>query len=120
MDENERWQMVCEPSLKRIEEAVKDLHTVVIRGNGKPSLLARMEHMERTIESKQSGQRSRSVELGPIKLNGYAMSDVIKVCILVALIYAIWGLTSDQRERQNLLQRLERLQVSQVTDGEQP
>ena len=114
MDENERWTMVCEPTLKRIEDGVNKLNIVVISGNGKPSLVSRMETIEREAETGKAGQRSRSVELGPLKLNGYAMSDVLKVAILCALVWGAWLIISDKQERMEVLKEI---RTARHTDG---
>lgn len=106
MDEGERWTMVCEPTLKRIEAGVNRLNTVVIAGNGKPSLISQIDELRRDQQDVKAGQRSRSVELGPLKLNGYAMSDVLKVGILCALIWAAWLLVTDRQERMDVLKEI--------------
>ena len=108
MNEGERWTMVCEPTLKRIEDGVNKLNIVVISGNGKPSLVSRMESIERDAENAKKGQRSRSIKAGPFELNGYAMSDVLKVAILCALVWGAWMIVTDRQERMEVLNRIEK------------
>jgi hypothetical protein len=48
MSEGERWALVCEPALKRIESGVSKLTEVVITGNGKPSLAAQVASLPLT------------------------------------------------------------------------
>ncbi len=106
MSEGERWALVCEPTLKRIEGKVDKLTETVITGNGKPSLVTRMENVERGISDAKTGQRSRSVKIGPLELNGYAISDVLKVGIFCALVWGAWLIVTDRQERLDTLKEI--------------
>jgi hypothetical protein len=117
MKDEERWAMVCEPTLKRIEAKVdkvdgkmEKLTETVITGNGKPSLVARLTALEASAETagktQAQGQRSRSVKVGPVEINGYAMSDVLKVAIFVAFLGCIWLFLNDRTERVKVLKEL--------------
>ena len=108
MNEGERWTLVCEPTLKRIEGQVNKLTEAVITGNGKPSIMARLTALEgeRPREPQSQGQRSRSVKVGPVEINGYAMSDILKVGIFVAFLACIWLFLSDRTERVQVLKEL--------------
>ena len=64
------------------------------------------EDLKTIKESVTTGQRSRSVELGPIKINGYAMSDVLKVAIFLAFLGCIWLFLNDRVERVKVLKEL--------------
>ena len=123
MTEHERWEMVCNPKLTRIEEGVNKLMEVVVIGNGKPPLVARVgqieQHMER-VKQEGTGTRSRSIKLGPVEINGYAASDVVKVLLLAAFIASIYLLITDREDRRKLEQRLQgRNDTQQVQHAQQ-
>ncbi len=105
MTDAERFDMICKPTLARIEAGVNKLTEVVVTGNGKPSLVARVTSLE-GAEHKTTGQRSRSVRVGPVESNGYALSDVLKVAILVAFLGCIWLFLNDRVDRVNVLKEL--------------
>ena len=110
VDENERWTMVCEPTLKRIESAVDKLTVAVVIGNGKPSLLARVDGLEKTAAEAvvNTGTRSRSLELGPLKINGYMASDLVKIVLVIMFGVSLWFMFTDRAERKELALRLEK------------
>jgi hypothetical protein len=104
MTESERWQDVCKPALERIDRNVEKLVEVVITGNGKPALTARVDALERAADG--AGTRRKSVKVGPVEFNGYMMSDIIKVGVLVVLLTGAWLLIADRRERAEVLAKV--------------
>jgi hypothetical protein len=116
MNEAERWQEVCKPRLERIDSGVQKLVEVVITGNGKPGLVARVDALERAADG--SGTRRKSVKVGPVEINGYMMSDVIKAAVLVALLASAWLLVADRRERAEVLAKVKAAVVESAHKGQ--
>jgi hypothetical protein len=107
MTEHERWEMVCNPKLTRIEQGVDKLMEVVVTGNGKPPLVARVGQIEQHMDRvKIDGTRSRSLKVGPVEINGYALSDVAKVLLLLAFCLSIYLLITDREQRRKIEARM--------------
>ena len=107
MTENERWAEVCKPALDRIDRNVSRLVEVVITGNGKPPLTQRVDALEHSAPADSNkGSRRKSVKVGPVEINGYQMSDIIKAAVLVALLACVWLFVTDRRERLETLAQI--------------
>jgi hypothetical protein len=114
MNETERWNEVCKPTLDRIDRGVAKLMEVVVTGNGKPALTARVEALERGGGA-DNGVRRKTVKVGPVELNGYAMSDIIKAGIAVALLACVWMLIADRSERVKAWQEIKAIRSTGAT-----
>lgn len=56
MEEGERFEMVCKPTLERIEKKVDDLHACVMLGNGEPSLREQVRNHRRILNRLERGE----------------------------------------------------------------
>jgi hypothetical protein len=58
------------------------------------------------------------VRVGPVEINGYMMSDIIKVAVLVALLAGAWLLVADRRERAEVLAKVKAAVVESAHKGQ--
>ncbi len=65
-------------------------HLVI--GNGKPSLLNRVDVLERCIEKVQSAPKdNRSLSIGKlIVLKGYGANDVVRIVIVLGVLWLVF------------------------------
>jgi hypothetical protein len=116
MTENERYELLCGPKLKAIEDGLNNLVKVVTISNGKPSLLSRMDTQEVALQNhvakettdtaNAANQRSRSFKFGPLEINGYMASDVVKFVLVILFAVSLWFLFSDRSQRNEILNEL--------------
>ncbi len=86
MTDDERFNLICSPSLKRIEEKIDSLHHTVAVSNGKPSVLARLDVLEKTTPITEA-KPARMLKIGPFELNGYGLNDIVRATVVVMVLW---------------------------------
>jgi hypothetical protein len=86
MNDDERFNLICSPSLKRIEEKLDSLHHTVAVSNGKPSVLARLDVLEKTPPATEA-KPARMLKIGPLELNGYGLNDIVRAAVVVGVLW---------------------------------
>ena len=56
MDEQERFEQICQPTLERIENSINEL-TIAIKGNGHPGLTEKQSRQDERIKVLESGSK---------------------------------------------------------------
>lgn len=90
MTDAERFDLICSPALKRIEDKIDGLHHTVAVSNGKPSVLARLDVLEKASTAAPSPAPvapARVLKLGPLELTGYGLNDITRAVIVLGIIW---------------------------------
>ena len=123
-----RYQFVCGPLLKRIDENTTKTFAAVFMSNGKPSILARLDTAEKAIKGIEDAPSSspkapsqntftpKNVKLkalgAEMALSGYAINDVIRAILTVVVFYTLIYTYIERRktdERMNkIVEKLEK------------
>jgi hypothetical protein len=102
LSDKDRYDVVCKPQLEAMTIKLDRLLTCVVTGseNGQ-GLMQRVKTLEDIAQDESKGRRSRYVKMGPVVINGYAASDVMKFVILIAVAWLLWkGYTPDKIRQQ--------------------
>ncbi len=107
MSDEARFQLVCGPILRRIDENTTKTYNAVFVSNGKPSILARLDTAEKTIKGIEDAPASSAKTPAPsqntfapknvklkalgaeMALSGYAINDVIRAILTVVVFYTL-------------------------------
>jgi hypothetical protein len=105
LSDEARFQLVCGPILRRIDENTTKTYNAVFVSNGKPSILARLDTAEKTIKGIEDSPASspkaptqntftpKNVKLkalgAEMALSGYAINDVIRAVLTVVVFYTL-------------------------------
>ncbi len=90
MTEDERWKEVCSPALSRIRDDLDLLKKHLIIGNGKPSLLNRVDALEKA-EAKPA-KDNRVFSIGKlVVLRGYGANDVARIVVVLGVLWLVFG-----------------------------
>jgi hypothetical protein len=127
MTDAERFELICNPALARIEAKLEDLHHTVAVSNGKPSVLARVDALEKATSALASAEKAlpappaipppavRVLKLGPIELQGYGLNDVVRLSVVVVLLWLAVSSYLGQAKTQALIDAMQRAaKVAQV------
>jgi hypothetical protein len=124
MTDAERFELICNPALARIEAKLEDLHHTVAVSNGKPSVLARVDALEKATEALASAEKAlpvpvaaptRMLKLGPIELQGYGLNDVVRLSVVLVLLWLAVSSYLGQAKTQALIDAMQRAaKVAQV------
>lgn len=94
-----RYTDICKPQFEGLDKRctamdgkldVLTKHLII--GNGKPSLLNRVDTLERCIEKGVAAPKdTRSLSIGKlIVLKGYGANDVIRIVIVVGVLWLVF------------------------------
>ena len=94
MSDNERYELICKPTLQAIKEGqddlkelFEDLHHTIAVSNGKPSLLSRVDALEKTAAVPPEAKPARMLKIGPVELNGYGLNDIVRAAVVVMVLW---------------------------------
>ena len=92
MNESERYTEICKPQFESINENLALLTKHLVIGNGKPSLLNRVDALEKCAEKGQSVPKdNRSLSIGKlIVLKGYGANDVVRIVIVLGVLWLVF------------------------------
>jgi hypothetical protein len=97
MTDNERYELICKPTLQAIKEGqddlkelFEDLHHTIAVSNGKPSLLSRVDNLEKAAAAQPEPKPTRSVKFGPIELTGYGLNDISRAAVVVCVLWLVF------------------------------
>jgi hypothetical protein len=94
MNEDERYHEICKPALDGIRGDLDLLKKHLILGNGKPSLLNRVDALERGADKATgaAAKEARSFAIGKlIVLKGYGPNDVIRIVIVLGVLWLVFS-----------------------------
>ena len=111
LSDEARFQFVCGPLLRRIDENTEKTYKAVFVSNGKPSILARLDAAEGKMKALESGAiktettssdgeakkehtytpKSVGLKAGKMEVNfsGYAINDIIRAAISLLVVYTL-------------------------------
>lgn len=91
MDESERYTEICKPQFETINDKLELLTKHLVIGNGKPSLLNRVDTLEKCAEKGAAPKDSRSLSIGKlIVLKGYGANDVARIVVVICVLWLVF------------------------------
>lgn len=114
MTDSERFDMVCSPALKRIEGKLDSLHHTVAVSNGKPSVLARLDAIERSTPLATGAKPARMLKIGPLELNGYGLNDIVRAAVVFGVL---WIAVTSYMGQAKTAQMLEGIKAMKAATG---
>ncbi len=105
---DELFNRVCSPWMAEQSQKMDALLKAVVLGNGVPPLMTRvavLEERAKTTDKQDEPSACRnagkSISFGPLKIDGYAASDVGKIALgvgVAVLLYMNWHGLQDRRD----------------------
>jgi hypothetical protein len=92
VNESERYTEICKPQFEEINKNLALLTKHLVIGNGKPSILNRVDALEKCAEKRSEQPKdNRSLAIGKlIVLKGYGSNDVIRIVIVVGVLWLVF------------------------------
>jgi hypothetical protein len=106
MQDKERYDELCKPAFAEIRSDLDLLKKHLIVGNGKPSLLTRVEMLEVRPKSSPDG---RTVRIGKlVELRGYGLNDVVRAAVLLGILWLLYLNITERLARNGIAGDLKR------------